>query len=292
MSIFALGFYTFIFIIVALFIKSCVRIVNQQTVSIVETLGKFDRTLEAGLNVILPFPISSIVHTVDLRVQQVRANLDVKTSDNTFVQLPVSIMYSVMPDKVAESYYKLEEPAKQITSWTLNSVKAAAASMTLQDLFEDREGIVEKVQSDVQNRFSSYGFKLESILVEQPNVNEKLQQASNRVVEALREQQAATAEGEALKIKTIAQAQAEAAAQIARSEGIAQSRSILAQSLRDNIEIVKETGADIDGAMDMLLTINRYDMMRDAADSGNMVILDTNNPQTGMGATTLKKVSH
>ncbi len=290
MSIISLSFYVIFFILAIAFVKSCLRVVRQQTVSIVETLGKFDRTLDPGLNVILPFPISSIVETVDLRVQQVRDNLDVKTSDNTFVQLPVSIMYSVIPDKVAESFYKLEQPAKQITSWTLNSVKVAAASMTLQDLFEDREGIVSKVQIDLRQRFSEYGFKLESILVEQPTVTEKLQQASNRVVEAIREKEAAQAEGEALKIKTIAHAEAEAAAQVARSRGVAESRAILAESLRDNIEIVKQTGSDIEHAMDMLLTINRYDMMRDAADSGNMVIMDASSPQTAINTATLKKV--
>lgn len=279
-----------IFFVLIAGVISSIRIVKQQSLGIVETLGKYSRTLSPGLNFILPWGISSVVRTLELRLHENRAEVEVKTKDNAFVQMPVSVMVRVNPEKAVDAYYKLNKPNEQINRWVLNSVRSIAAQMTLNELFEDRERIHDGILKEVAPKMESFGYTLETILIEQPSVSAELQMASNRVVTAEREREAATQEGIAAKIRIVAAAEAESEAQVKRAEGIAKSRTTLISGLKENIEAIKDTGADVHDVMQLLTTINRLDAMRDIGAHGNLVVMDAQDPGTALDVVTAKKL--
>jgi regulator of protease activity HflC (stomatin/prohibitin superfamily) len=274
--------------IVTLF--ACVQVVREQNVAIVETFGKYATSLEPGLHFILPRPFSAVVHVADLRIQEIKTNIEIKTRDNVFVHMPATLMLKISADHVAESYYKLGNPQEQISRWVLNTVRGAAANMSLEELFTDRDRIVNEVKKDLEKKTLDYGYRIEGVLVEQPSVSEELQRVFNRVVASHREQEAATQEGEAARIRTVASARAEAEGQIERAKGLAQSREILAKSLRENIEAITESGADTSAAMELLISVNRLDAIRHVGESGNLILMDVNDPQRAIQAALLKNI--
>src|SRR6202043_3991449 len=87
--------------------------VETAQVAIVQRLGKFARVAGPGLNWKTPM-IEAVVKRMSLKVQQFDVQVETKTQDNVFVQIPVSIQYKVMPDGVESAFYKLSDPVKQI----------------------------------------------------------------------------------------------------------------------------------------------------------------------------------
>ena len=89
--------------------------VQTAQVAIVQRLGKFARVAGPGLNWKTPF-IEVVVQRMSMKVQQFDVQVETKTQDNVFVQIPVSIQYKVLPDAVESAFYKLSDPVKQIES--------------------------------------------------------------------------------------------------------------------------------------------------------------------------------
>jgi regulator of protease activity HflC (stomatin/prohibitin superfamily) len=102
--------------------------------------------------------------------------------------------------------------------------------------------------------------------------------------------EAAKAEAEAARIKQVAQAKAEAESQIERAKGLAASRQILAQSFQENIETISSTGANVSEVMDLLMTVNKLETMKDIGNNGNLVVMDSMNSGLATQAKMLKEI--
>lgn len=268
--------------------SSCVVVVRQQTVAVVETLGKFSETLSAGLHIIAPRPISRVVHIADLRILEVKAEVEVKTADNMFVSMPVALMIKVSEKNVADSFYKLGNPREQMTRWIINTLRSVAASMKLEELFTDRDSIVKEVTEHLSSKVLEFGYKIEGVLVDQPTVPADVQRSFNRVIASEREREAAKQEAEGNRIRVVAAAEAEAESQIARANGLTKSRKIIIEGLEANIQTIRATGADVSSAMDMLLQVNRLDTIRDAAHHKNLILMDVRDPNAAVQTAMLR----
>jgi regulator of protease activity HflC (stomatin/prohibitin superfamily) len=274
---FGFVFTTLMFALIVSCVVSSVHIVREQTVGIVETFGKFSQTLTPGLSLTLPWPISTVVKRLDLRILEISNSIGIKTKDNMFVEIPVNTMIQIQAEQAENAYYKLRDPAKQIERWVLNTIRAQAAGMNIEQLFTDRSAIIDEVSKELAEKLNSFGYRVEAVLIDQPKVDETVQKAFNRVVTARREAEAATQEGEAKRIKIVAEAKAEAEAQSERAMGLSKARKIIAESFVESIKLFDGTNADPNQAMDLLFGVNRLDAMRDIGSHGNMVIVDMNN---------------
>ena len=88
----------FVLLVMVVFVKA-VKIVPQKQVKIIERLGKYHRTAEAGLNTILPF-LDSVRETIDLREQITKIEPQpVITRDNVTMEVD-AVIYSVIVDPV------------------------------------------------------------------------------------------------------------------------------------------------------------------------------------------------
>ena len=97
--------------------------VQQRTTAVVQRFGKFVREARPGLNFKIPF-IDRVVGRVNLRVQQLNVKIETKTEDNVFVQMVVAVQYYVLPEKVYDAFYKLDDATLQITSFVFDVVRA------------------------------------------------------------------------------------------------------------------------------------------------------------------------
>lgn len=98
-------------------------IVEQQTVAVVQRFGKFDRLATPGLHFKIPW-IEHVAGRPSLRVQQLNVDIETKTNDNVFVDMTVAVQFYVLPSKVYDAFYRLEDPALQIKSFVFDVVRA------------------------------------------------------------------------------------------------------------------------------------------------------------------------
>ena len=219
MTTFGLVALGFVALVVLILVVKTLYTVRTYTAGVVERFGKFNRIVQPGLHTLLPFAES--VYFVDLQVKQAQFQVETKTRDNVFVQIPVSVQYQVLDDKIADAFYKLSTPQKQIESFVFNSILGHVPKLTLDETFEQQSGISVAVKVELDAIMSGFGFNILTALVTDIIPDSKVKDAMNDINAAQRAQVAAQARGEAEKILKVKQAEAEAESKALQGNGIA-----------------------------------------------------------------------
>lgn len=284
-----MGWFIFIVLGVVFVLPSMLYIVRGKTAVILETFGRPHQTaVFPGLHVKLPWPITSIVARVNLQLQEIHADVSVKTSDNAFMMLPVKVQYRASDDGVGavKAHYELEAPEKQITSYVLNNVRQTASGMEMTELYANRDAVESQVQAALSEQFARFGYSIENVLVDEPQPSVEVRDAFNKVIASKRLMEAARNEAEAARIKLVGAAQAEAESKKLQGEGMAAMRTAIARGLEEAMETMKKAGLQNDVAIQFLTDTNRLDTITSAASHGNTIIIDagSNKDLAGMAA--------
>ena len=252
--------------------------VRTATAGVVERFGKFDRITQPGLHFLVPF--AERVYFVDLMVKQAQFSVETKTRDNVFVQIPVSVQYQVLPDKIPDAFYKLSAPQKQIESFVFNSILGHVPKLTLDETFEQQSGISVAVKIELDNIMSGFGFNILTALVTDIIPDVKVKAAMNDINAAQRAQVAAQARGEAEKILKVKQAEAEAESKALQGNGIARERQAIIDGLSSSIEHFQKgvPGSTSEEVMALVLLTQYFDTLRDIGTRGgtNTLFLPNN----------------
>lgn len=268
------GLLTFLFVVAILFgigtFFGGFFTVPTAKAAVVQRFGKFVRVAGAGLNFKLPW-IEKVVSKVDLRVQQLDVKMETKTKDNVFVQIPVSIQYHVLPDRVYEAYYKLSDPKEQIGSFVFNVILGHVPKMILDEAFERQNDIAVAVKQELDGVMEGFGYGIVKALVTDIIPDAKVKSAMNDINAARREQEAANARGEAEKILKVKQAEAEAQSKQLQGQGIANQRKAIIDGLRKSVELFKQgvEGATAKDVMILVLLTQYFDTLKDIGSSGH-----------------------
>ncbi|KTD59341.1 protease subunit HflK [Legionella santicrucis] len=269
-------FLLILIIIVGYIIVTGLYIVNQQEAVLIERLGKFNRVAHAGLNFKIPF-FEWIAGKVSLRVQQLNVKIDTKTKDNVIVQIQVSVQYRIKSDAIYEAFYKLENPAQQITAYVLDLVRSETPSMILDDVFEKKDSIANAVGKELTQTMQEFGFEIVKALVTNIELEEKVKNAMNEINEQQRLQVAAQAKGEAEKILMVKRAEAEAESKKLQGEGTANQRKAIVDGLCQSVDDFQKTVSDITAAdiMNLVLMTQYFDTLREigANDKSSTILL-------------------
>jgi regulator of protease activity HflC (stomatin/prohibitin superfamily) len=253
--------------------------VRTSQAGVVERFGKFNRIVRPGLHLLIPF--AERVYFVDLQVQQAQFSVETKTRDNVFVQIPVSVQYQVLDEKIYDSFYKLSRPQKQIESFVFNSILGHVPKMTLDETFEQQSGISVAVKTELDAIMSGFGFNIMTALVTDIIPDAKVKTAMNDINAAQRSQVAAMARGEADKILKVKQAEAEAESKALQGKGIAAERQAIIDGLRSSIEHFRESvpGTTAEDVMSLVLLTQYFDTLKDIGTrSGTNTLFLPNNP--------------
>jgi len=277
------AFLLFVLFIVAIFalvtVLKTLYTVRTYTAGVVERFGKFSRIERPGLHVLVPF--AERVYFVDLQVKQVQIAVETKTHDNVFVQIPVSVQYQVLEDKIYDAFYKLSAPQKQIESFVFSSILGHVPKLTLDETFEQQSGISINVKTELDTIMSGFGFNILTALVTDIIPDVKVKAAMNDINAAQRAQVAAQARGEADKILKVKQAEAEAESKALQGKGIAAERQAIIDGLRASIEHFRDSvpGTTADDVMALVLLTQYFDTLRDIGTKGSAsTIFLPNNP--------------
>jgi regulator of protease activity HflC (stomatin/prohibitin superfamily) len=274
-----LVFLGFLAIIALITILKTLFTVRTYTAGVVERFGKFNRIVRPGLHVLIPYAES--VYFVDLQVKQAQFSVETKTHDNVFVQIPVSVQYQILDDKIFDAFYKLSAPQKQIESFVFNSILGHVPKLTLDETFEQQSGISIAVKTELDSTMSSFGYNILNALVTDIIPDVKVKDAMNDINAAQRAQVAAQARGEADKILKVKQAEAEAESKALQGKGIAAERQAIIDGLRASIENFRESvpGSTAEDVMALVLLTQYFDTLRDiGTKGGSSTIFLPNNP--------------
>ena len=250
-------------IIVLVTVLKTLYTVRTSSAAIVERFGKFNRIERPGLHFLVPY--AERVFIVDLQVKQVQIAVETKTHDNVFVQIPVSVQYQVLDDKIYDAFYKLSSPQKQIESFVFSSILGHVPKLTLDETFEQQSGISINVKTELDSIMSGFGFNILTALVTDIIPDVKVKTAMNDINAAQRAQVAAQARGEAEKILKVKQAEAEAESKALQGKGIAAERQAIIDGLRSSIEHFRESvpGATAEDVMALVLVTQYFDTLKE-----------------------------
>lgn len=122
------------FIVFLIIVLNGLFTVKQQTVAVIERLGKFQSIKGPGLHLKIPI-LDSIAGRLNLKIQQLDVIVETKTEDNVFTKLKVSVQFMILKEATYEAFYKLQSPYDQITSYVFDTVRAEVPKMILDDVF-------------------------------------------------------------------------------------------------------------------------------------------------------------
>lgn len=274
-----------VFILFALsFVFGAFFIVKQKTAIIIERFGKFNKVALSGINFKIPF-IDKKAGTVNLRVMELPVEVETKTKDDVFVRLIVSVQYYVVEttDGIQTSFYKFDNPARQIQSYVFDSIRSEVPKMLLDDVFSEKDKIAVAVQTELAETMDDYGFTIIKALITDIDPDAKVKHAMNEINAAKRLKEAAREYAEAEKIKVVAAAQAEAEGKKLQGEGIANQRIAIANGIKQSVEEVKgamEDGVTGQEVMNMLFMTQHYETIGKLAEQGVNTIFMPYSPST------------
>jgi regulator of protease activity HflC (stomatin/prohibitin superfamily) len=269
-----------IFIIVILF-PLIFFIVKQQTAVIVERFGKFHSIRQSGLQLKIPL-VDKVAGRLSLKIQQLDVIIETKTLDDVFVKLKVSVQYKVIKDKVYDSFYKLDYPHDQITSYVFDVVRAEVPKMKLDDVFVKKDDIAIAVKTELNDAMSGYGFDIIKTLVTDIDPDSQVKEAMNRINASEREKIAAQFEGDAQRILIVERAKAEAESKRLQGQGIADQRREIARGLEESVEVLNKVGINSQEASALIVVTQHYDTLQSIGQETNSnLILLPNSPQAG-----------
>ncbi|WP_028245663.1 SPFH domain-containing protein [Pseudoclavibacter soli] len=265
-------------VIVVLLLIGTFFTVQTQTNIIIERFGRFVRIANPGLNVKIPV-IEKKAGIVSLRVQQIDLQIETKTKDNVFVLVLVSVQYAVLPNRVADAWYRLENPEAQIKSYVFDAVRATVPSLQLDEAFERKDDIAQTVGTALAGEMGEFGYQIIKTLVTDINPDSSVKAAMNKINAAQRERVAAQDLAEADRIRVVTEARAEAEAKQLQGEGIANQRKAIIDGLHASIAELQEQGIREADVINLILLTQYFDTLTSLGKDGATTVLLPGSPQ-------------
>lgn len=262
-----------------------IRIIEQNTVAVVEFLGKYRRTMTAGFNLKIPI-LERIAEHVTLRQQNFSIDGKYPSNDKVIVTVSTNLIYTVdnSEDGIKHFAYVLQNRQQSIAASVENSLRTYIAKETHEGILEKKEELALHIKADLAKQFEEWGMVIMSFQITNVTFPIAITDAMSEVVASQQLRKAAENKGEATKIQAIKEAEAEKERKRLQGEGIALERSAIAEGLKQAIEVVGQaTGQKAQDVMAMLTLTQYLDTLKNigVSDNAKVLFLDSN-----MGKTT------
>jgi len=218
-----------------------IRIVPQKMAFVVEKLGKYSTTLEAGFHILVPFLDKvSYKHTLKEQAVDVPPQACI-TKDNIAVEVDGILYMQVVDAKKAS--YGINNYAFAATQLAQTTMRSVMGKLDLDKTFEERETINSVIVDAVDKASDPWGVKVTRYEVKNILPPQSIKDAMEKQMRAEREKRATIAESEGDRQAKINRAEGDRQEMIARSEGEKQKRINEAQGRAIEIEKVAEATA-------------------------------------------------
>ena len=227
------------FVIVTLF--KCVRIVPQKSAFIIERLGKYHATLEAGFHLLMPI-IDRVAYKHTLKEQAIDVPPQMCiTRDNISVEVD-GILYLMVMD-AAKASYGIANYLFASTQLAQTTMRSEMGKLELDRSFEERNHINSAIVEAVDKASDPWGVKVTRYEIKNITPPQTIRDAMEKQMRAEREKRALIAESEGDRQARINRADGEKQEAIARSEGEKMKRINEAQGRSEEIKLVANATA-------------------------------------------------
>ncbi|MDN6180429.1 MAG: SPFH/Band 7/PHB domain protein [Halomonas subglaciescola] len=254
-----------IVVIGVMIIAKGLMIVRQSEAVVVERLGSFNRVLESGINIIIPFiekprsitmiryhkrnDVYVAVTREETRIDRRETVMDfpgqpVVTTDNVTVRINGALYYTVvMPERAVYEVENMSQAVEVLAKTTLRSV---VGKMELDKLFESRAEVNNQIKATMEEPASKWGINITRVEVQDIEMPEEVESAMRLQMAAERKRRATVTEAEGEKSAAIAKAQGQRESSILNAEGDRESAILRAQGEKESISLVLNALGDDD----------------------------------------------
>jgi regulator of protease activity HflC (stomatin/prohibitin superfamily) len=223
-------------LVVLITLAQAIRIVPQARAGIVERLGRYHRTLDAGLALVVPY-VDRVKPLLDLREQVVSfPPQPVITEDNLTVSIDSVIYFQVTDPKAAT--YEIADYIVAIEQLTVTTLRNVAGGMTLEDTLTSRDTINTALRVVLDEATGRWGIRVNRVELKAIDPPVTIQEAMEKQMRAERDKRAAILTAEGVKQSQILTAEGEKQSSILRAEGQRQSEILHAEGQSKAIEQV------------------------------------------------------
>lgn len=227
-------------LILILLLKS-IEIVPQSKVFLIERFGKYTRTLNAGLNFVVPF-LDNVSFKVDILERQLDPFvISVVTRDNVEVDVKTTVFYRIID--AGKTMYRISNLDQAVKTTAISVIRSAGGKEELDELQSSRESMSQEISSNLEQASEIWGIEITRTEIIDIIIDEQTKESQRQQLNAERERRAriALAEGEKKSIELESDALYYRSVKESESEKIkadAESYAILAKA-RANAEQIK-----------------------------------------------------
>jgi regulator of protease activity HflC (stomatin/prohibitin superfamily) len=204
-------------VIVLLVLARTVRIIPQARARVVERLGRYHRTLNPGLTLIVPF-IDRLGRLIDLREQVVSfPPQPVITEDNLVVNIDSVIYFQVTDAKSAS--YEIQNYIQAIEQLTVTTLRNVIGGMALEKTLTSRDEINSQLRGVLDEATGKWGIRVNRVELKAIDPPSSIKDTMEKQMRADREKRAAILEAEGQKAAAILTAEGEKQAAVLRAQG-------------------------------------------------------------------------
>lgn len=177
------AFLIFVIIIVVAIIIKNVRIIEQNTVFVIEFLGKYKRIMSAGLNFKVPL-FERVAEKITLRQQNFTIDGKYPSQDKVIVDVSTNLIYTVNPteDGIKKFCYILQNRQQSIGAIIENSLRTYIAKETHEGILEKKDELALHIRTDLEVQFEEWGMIINSFQITNVNFPTTITTAMSEVV--------------------------------------------------------------------------------------------------------------
>ena len=223
-------------ILVLLVVGRTVRIVPQARARNVERFGRYRKTLEPGMNFIVPI-VDRVKPLIDLREQVVSfRGQPVITEDNLVVSIDTVLFFQVTDPRAAD--YEIVNYIQAIEQITATMLRSVIGSMDLEQTLTSRDKINTRLRGVLDDASGKWGIRVTRVEIKAIDPPKSVIDAMEKQMRAEREKRAAVLTAEGVRQAKILTAEGEKQSAILRAEGERQSQILKAEGQSQAIETV------------------------------------------------------
>jgi len=269
-----------------------IKIVPQQQAWVLEKLGKFDRVLEPGLNIIIPI-VQRVSYKHTLKEQAMDVHAQTAISNDNVTLLIDGVLYVKIIDPIAASY-GVDSPYYAISQLAQTTMRSEIGKLKLDKTFEERETLNHAIVTSINQAATNWGIQCMRYEIKDIQPPATILEAMELQVAAERKKRARILESEGQRQSRINISEGEKAQvvlssegaytdQVNRARGEGEAILLVAEATAQGINLVaesikKEGGPD---AVSLRVAEQYVDAFGNLAKKSNTVILPADLAQPG-----------
>jgi regulator of protease activity HflC (stomatin/prohibitin superfamily) len=221
-------------VLVLVVLKLGVKIVPQSENWLVERLGKFNRKLEAGLHLIIPF-FESVRFKVPIQERQLPPKpINAITLDNVTISVSLAVLYRIVD--ASKTMYRIANVDDAIMTIVNGTVRSVIGKTDLDGVQSNRRQISEEIESDLRSVSEEWGILITRVEILEVDVDPETKQAMQLQLNAERNRRALVREAEGKKQAT----ELDADAQLYAAQKQAEAMKITADAEAYSVSVVSQ----------------------------------------------------